>query len=108
MSHTAKIFTNGRSQAVRLPAAFRFESQEVFVSKDSVTGDVILSERPGDWHGFLAAVAEVENVDDFLSVAERSSYGHINQIDGQQRDPFDSLCSPLQDSVTKPGAQSTS
>jgi len=30
---TAKLFTNGRSQAVRLPKAFRFEGSEVYVKK---------------------------------------------------------------------------
>ena len=40
---TAKLFRNGRSQAVRLPAEFRFEGKEVLIRKDPVTGDVILS-----------------------------------------------------------------
>ncbi len=39
----AKLFRNGGSQAVRLPAAFRFEGDEVYVTRDEVTGDVILS-----------------------------------------------------------------
>jgi len=30
---TAKLFFNGRSQAVRLPKAYRFEGKEVFVKK---------------------------------------------------------------------------
>lgn len=30
---TAKLFMNGRSQAVRLPKAFRFEGKEVFIKK---------------------------------------------------------------------------
>ena len=30
---TAKIFINGRSQAVRLPKAYRFEGDEVYVKK---------------------------------------------------------------------------
>ncbi len=30
---TAKIFVNGRSQAVRLPKAYRFEGEEVFIKK---------------------------------------------------------------------------
>lgn len=42
---TAKLFKNGRSQAVRLPAEFRFEGDEVLVRRDPVTGDVILSPR---------------------------------------------------------------
>ena len=32
---TAKIFINGRSQAVRLPKAFRFEGNEVYIKKIS-------------------------------------------------------------------------
>jgi antitoxin VapB len=34
MSQVAKLFNNGRSQAVRLPAAFRFDTQEVFIRQD--------------------------------------------------------------------------
>lgn len=30
---TAKLFTNGRSQAIRLPKAYRFEGKEVFIKK---------------------------------------------------------------------------
>ena len=43
---TAKLFNNGRSQAVRLPAAFRFEGGEVFIRRDEKTGDVILCRLP--------------------------------------------------------------
>ena len=42
---TAKLFKNGRSQAVRLPAEFRFEGDEVLIRRDPVSGDVILSPR---------------------------------------------------------------
>ena len=42
---TAKLFKNGRSQAVRLPAEFRFEGDEVLIRRDPETGDVILSPR---------------------------------------------------------------
>ena len=30
---TAKIFTNGKSQAVRLPKEFRFEGKEVYIKR---------------------------------------------------------------------------
>ena len=30
---TAKLFTNGRSQAVRLPKSYRFEGKEVYIKK---------------------------------------------------------------------------
>ncbi len=33
MLKTAKLFANGRSQAVRLPKEFRFEGEEVFIKK---------------------------------------------------------------------------
>jgi antitoxin VapB len=41
---TAKIFTNGRSQAVRLPKNYRFKGSEVYIKKEK--GRVILSEKP--------------------------------------------------------------
>ena len=53
MSQSAKIFTNGRSQAVRLPAAYRFNCNEVFIRKDPKTGDVILSRKPSNWDDFF-------------------------------------------------------
>ena len=33
MSDTARIFMNGRSQAVRLPAAYRFKGSEVIIER---------------------------------------------------------------------------
>ena len=43
---TAKVFRNGRSQAVRIPAEFRFKTDEVFIQRDEATGVVSLSEKP--------------------------------------------------------------
>lgn len=54
---TARLFTNGGSQAVRLPARFRFEgATEVYIRRDAVTGDVVLSRQPHprEWSGFFA------------------------------------------------------
>ena len=54
---TAKLFRNGRSQAVRLPAKFRFEgADEVFVSK--VGDKVVLSAKPSSWDDFFDAKPE--------------------------------------------------
>ncbi|MGE0500532.1 MAG: antitoxin [Rhizobiaceae bacterium] len=56
---------NGRSQAVRLPAEFRFEGDEVEIRRDPETGEVILSEkrkRPkptGNFDAFFASRAEI-------------------------------------------------
>lgn len=46
MSATAKLFTHGRSQAVRLPKEFRFEGKEVRVSR--VGNRVILEPLGGE------------------------------------------------------------
>lgn len=42
----AKLVQIDGSQAVRLPADFRFRGYEVYISRDARTGDVILSSRP--------------------------------------------------------------
>jgi antitoxin VapB len=47
----AKVFKNGRSQAVRLPKEFRFEGDEVLIRKRG--NDVILSPRPRSWDAFF-------------------------------------------------------
>jgi len=66
MPRTAKLFRNGRSQAVRLPSDYRFEGGEVYIRKDSATGDVILSRRPDSWDGFFALAAQAGIPEDFL------------------------------------------
>lgn len=81
MSQVAKIFTNGRSQAVRLPAAYRFDTTEVFVRRDSETGDVILSRKPATWDDFFAALKGADVPADFLSKQERDQAA-------EDRDPF--------------------
>ena len=66
---TARVFTNGNSQAVRLPKEFRFASSEVFIRKDVATGDIVLSVRPpsGSWADFFALRAKTRVPGDFLS-----------------------------------------
>ena len=61
------LFRNGRSQAVRLPANFRFSGSEVYVRRDPATGDVILSRRPDSWEDFFDLTAKIEIPEDFLS-----------------------------------------
>ena len=67
--HTAKLFKNGASQAVRLPAEFRFDGDEVFVSRDERTGDVILSKRPAaqSWDDFFKLLAATEIPPEFMA-----------------------------------------
>lgn len=70
---TAKLFKNGRSQAVRLPAEFRFEGEEVAIRRDPATGDVILSplnKSFADWleeHERLLAKIPQEELDAFMA-----------------------------------------
>ena len=66
MAQTAKLFMNGRSQAVRLPAEFRFDGKEVLIRRDSETGDVILSRKLGSWQEFFDMADKVEIPDSFL------------------------------------------
>lgn len=42
----ARVFMNGRSQAVRIPAEYRFTSEQVYIRRDPQSGEIILSERP--------------------------------------------------------------
>ena len=70
MPDVAKVFMNGRSQAVRLPAAFRFSEAEVYIRRDEATGDVVLSRRPGGWETFFDLVATLDVPADFLELAE--------------------------------------
>ena len=67
MTRTAKLFRNGRSQAVRLPSEFRFEGTEVFIHRDAATGNIVLSSRPDSWADFLKLRSEVRVPEEFLS-----------------------------------------
>jgi antitoxin VapB len=65
---TAKLFKNGASQAVRLPAEFRFDGDEVYISRDERTQDVILSKRPGArvWNEFFEFMKTVDIPEDWM------------------------------------------
>ncbi|MCO6547530.1 MAG: AbrB/MazE/SpoVT family DNA-binding domain-containing protein [Gilliamella sp.] len=88
MAQTAKIFMSGRSQAVRLPAEFRFDTKEVFIKKDPITGDIILSKKSNDWSELLTLIAESNATgdvpDDFLSPEDRDQ-------GIQERDPLEGI-----------------
>ncbi len=63
----ARVFYSGRSQAVRIPAEFRFTTDEVYVRRDPQSGDLILSESPvKTWKEIFAALDEAKFPDDFL------------------------------------------
>lgn len=81
MTQTAKVFITGRSQAVRLPAEFRFNTKEVYIRKNMETGEVILSSKPDDWTGFFSELRRANVPVNFLSKEDREQGEH-------ERDPF--------------------
>jgi len=73
---TAKIFTNGQSQAVRLPKAYRLKGKETYITK---IGDaIILLPKLEKWDLLFASLDKFS--DDFMS--ERS------QPDLEEREGF--------------------
>lgn len=59
MPQTAKVFQSGGSQAVRIPAEFRFDTDEVLIRR-TAAGEVILSPRPrATWESFRQARREL-------------------------------------------------
>lgn len=64
---TAKLFQNGRSQAVRLPKEFRFKGKEVYIYREG--SKVILSEKPDSWDDFF--LSETRPTPDFMSEREQ-------------------------------------
>ena len=64
----AKLFKNGRSQAVRIPKEFRFEGTEVYIERDGER--VILSpkEKVSRWREFFE---DTRTVSDDFSVEPR-------------------------------------
>ena len=60
---TAKVFENGRSQAIRLPKECRFSSDEVMVNK---IGDIVLLlPKQTKWDSFMRAIDMFS--DDFMA-----------------------------------------
>jgi antitoxin VapB len=67
----AKVFMSGRSQHVRIPAEYRFTTEEVYIHRDPQTGDLILSQAPADWSEIYAALDEADFPEDFLADRDR-------------------------------------
>jgi antitoxin VapB len=59
---TARIFTNGRSQAVRLPKEYRFDSEDVFIKK--FNNIVMLIPKKDPWASLIDSLDKFS--DDFL------------------------------------------
>lgn len=67
---TAKLFMTGKSQAVRLPKAFRFQGEEVYIRRDQDTGEVVLSAKQNSWETFFQLADSVAIPADFMANRE--------------------------------------
>lgn len=77
---TAKVFWSGRSQAVRLPRAFRVDAGEVRIRRRGRS--IVLEPLPDSWDWLDALAGEVD--EDFVSAvrerveeAERRGLGKV-------------------------------
>ncbi|MGL1834098.1 antitoxin [Rhodocyclaceae bacterium SMB388] len=66
---TARVFWSGRSQAVRLPKEFRFDTDEVRIRRHG--GAVILEPVNKDWNWLEALSASID--DDFVEATREAS-----------------------------------
>jgi antitoxin VapB len=67
MLATAKVFATGNSQAIRLPKAFRLDSEEVWISK-STDGILTIQPKPkkNELEAFLAELSSMPMTAEFL------------------------------------------
>ena len=72
--NTAKLFTNGRSQAVRLPKEFRFEGSEVMVTR--LGSAVVLLAKDHGWDVLFEAVEGFS--EDFMQLREQPATENRN------------------------------
>jgi virulence-associated protein VagC len=82
MNQTAKVTDTGNGQVVRLPKAFRIEADEVLVSRNETTGEIVLtpiscdspsqrqSRREREIRELLGMLAEVDEREDFVPPRE--------------------------------------
>ena len=74
---TAKLFTNGRSQAVRLPKEFRFKGKEVYLKKYEDL--LILYSKTNPWAPLLNSLGKF--TEDFMEDRNQP-------VEPQARDSF--------------------
>ena len=75
---TAKLFTNGGSQAVRLPKNCRFDASEVFINK--IGNIVMLIPKDTKWQNLIASLDLF--TEDYMSES-------IESLQAEERSPFE-------------------
>lgn len=71
MLATAKVFTTGNSQAIRLPKAFRVNVAEMWITKNDATGEITLKPKSEDQrrrnlNELLRLIKENPSTEDFI------------------------------------------
>jgi antitoxin VapB len=61
--NTAKLFKNGKSQAVRLPKQFKFQGTEVYIKR--IGRNVILIPKDNPWESLISSLDDFS--DDFMA-----------------------------------------
>lgn len=100
MLATAKVFTTGNSQAIRLPKAFRVNVAEMWISKNEVSGEITLKPKDDDQRERnLAALFKMVRDDPFTEdfIPPRS--------DEVRPNPFEEWAEPEQSTHPQPGAR---
>lgn len=84
---SAKLFQNGNSQAVRLPLEFRFDVDEVFVTKNPHTGDVVLSTLPSSnvWADLFEFTSTIADSSGYMDVRDLNAQPKTEGIFDDQR-----------------------
>jgi len=65
--NTAKLFKNGKSQAVRLPKQFKFQGTEVYIKR--IGRNVILIPKDDPWESLISSLDNFS--DDFMADREQ-------------------------------------
>ena len=100
MLTTAKVFTTGNSQAVRLPKAFRVNVAEMWITKNEVSGEITLKPKDDDQRQrnlaeLFRMIREEPFTEDFIP--PRSEEVRAN--------PFEEWAEPVESKPTKRLAQ---
>jgi len=77
MTMTAKVFTAGNSQAVRLPKAFRVGAREMWIARNEHTGEITLSPKPdaNALQAFLSELRSLPASDEFVPPRDDTARG---------------------------------
>ena len=91
MLATAKVFSTGNSQAVRLPKAFRVDAREMWIAKNEVTGEITLKpkasedQRKRNLEELFRLIAENPFTEDFIP----------ERVIEESRNPFEEWAEPI-------------